>query len=330
MSDARGRKPYGEQGSRALASDYVPLDEKGGYMPKAARWKEYTATLYFGTQLLKIAIPFVEKFLGSVPDFRIEIKEVQTHNNRSKVPFNVEDTGLFVFFQRGVPFNVKDAGLFVFFQRGMMLRYLDNQEADIVDVVADLLHSICHDIIHIYQAEPLRESGYSFKEINLWLDGLAEYIAWHVLDDIYQDAREERSFWRLRPETPDNMLLAIGHIFVKQGIERRIIKLARRDIEDFKAIGFPNLSYFPKMSFQLLTGRKKDDDTYSDYGDVRKEDPLDDPIDIRLRYSIGRLAVTKIVEEGNVDPRELLVSSMENGALLDRANLAELKDIKIR
>jgi hypothetical protein len=265
--------------------------------------------LDFGKTCIGLLSPHVEKCLGPLPSYKIEVEECQIYD-RSDVPFSIssgEEQVWFVFFRQGI-------------RQSFLRRIQRGNNENRIEVTGYWIESLIHDLIHLYQGISLRKidkdempNDYSNKYWP-WLDGLAEYMAWKISLELYKNAETEGNYWRERKEIKD-VLEAIKLKKYKLGIRKRIVNIAvkfiypillDKGLEEF----FILPEFVPKDIKQEISAkiRKKE------YGIILNPN-------LFLHYALGFVLIIRIIEKGRMNYKELLDNPKNVEELLELAQI---------
>lgn len=276
--------------------------------------------LGFGRFSIESMAPYIKKYLGPLPKYKIEFRAKQKY--RSDVSFDIEELGLFVFFREGIKQRLSDP-----------IQKRDTR----IYVVGSWINGIIHELIHLYQEVPFsevyktrRERLDCFRRYRYWLDGFSEYVAWKVSSDIYAEAQYEEEYWDEKNSLKD-VLVAIRLKKYKLGIKERIIQLAvwyyfllknknlekyfelpgflPQDIKDEIMLSikekrlFFEISPFAKKRFKKILKREKE------------------TTDLWFPYAIGFVCMAKIMR-GKKNYKELLNNPKSNKRFLEIAKVS--------
>ncbi len=275
--------------------------------------------------------PHIERVLGPMQKFRISVKPTRPGLRSAEVPFNVPQRGLFEFYAEG---------FYERFERPLY-RTKPGEQSEIIFGVGFLLYCLIHDLIHIYQAERKEYKGFSL-DYRLWIDGLAEYATWRVLEEIYPLTNNDVSFWTCRLERSSQSLIkAFKGLYFKNGIKRALVRYLdfhRQSFRHFRVAAYFNtptirdceLAQYMELFLRRRSRRKFFSST--PYSKKRTDNERKDKKiywQIWMRYALGWVAVTKLVEGHGLSVKHLLLHPMTNAELLEKAGLSNLKRITI-
>ncbi|MFA6252411.1 MAG: hypothetical protein WCX74_03355 [Candidatus Paceibacterota bacterium] len=278
-----------------------------------------------GNVSIEVVTPYIEKYLGSVPEYRVEFRDEQK-GGRSDVDFNIEGLGLFVFFYEGIKQR-----LLVPIQNKDMRSY----------TVANWVNGTVHELIHLHQ-EPYLKNIYKdeakrndyFEPYHYWLDGFAEHLAWKVSASLYEDAQEEDDYWDNRSSLED-VYEAIKLRRYKTGIKQRIVQLAvwyyfllrNRGLEKY----FELPDFLPQEIKDETWKSIKEEKLFFEIAPFAKErfgmilNRDKETTDLWFPYAIGFICIGRLVKNG-ATYSELLTNPKDNKELLEMAGIPESKD----
>jgi len=284
----------------------------------------------FVKEILPIITPHVEAILGPIPDYRIKVCDKLNALRGAEVPFNVPDRGLFEFYA---------AGFYERYERSLH-RTGRWQKSEIIFGTGYLLQNLVHDLVHVYQAE--HEEYYDdFQNHRRWADGLAEYVAWRVMDNLYTSAKDElRSwFWTKNERSPETWVKAFREGYYKHAIKRALVCYAnshRSDLRYFRVAKYFRVQrlhsdelndyvqrFLRRKSYRLQF-------TITPEGKkccYREQKHKKRYHQIWMRYVLGWNAVIKLIEVDGMPLKELIRTPMNDAELLEAAGLSELKRI---
>ena len=263
----------------------------------------------FGKTCIELLAPHVEKYLAPLPSYKTEVWECQGYD-RPDVPFSVsseEEQVCFVFFRRGI-------------RQSFLRRIQKGNNENRIETTGYWIESLIHDLIHLYQGISMRKidknenpNDYSNKYWP-WLDGLAEYMAWKISLELYENAKPEGNYWRKRKEIID-VLSAIKLKKYKLGIRTRIINIAVKFI-------YPVLSGKSLEELFILPEFLPEDIKQEIFVKIIKKEykKMPNP-DLFLHYALGFVLITRIIEKGRMNYKELLNNPKSVKELLELAQI---------
>lgn len=275
-----------------------------------------------GNISIQTVTPYIEKCLGTLPEYRVEFRDEQK-GGRSDVQFNIEELGLFVFFEEGV--------------RQRLLVPIQDYETRIY-TVGSWINGTVHELIHLYQ-EPYFQKIYKnekersdyFKSYHYWLDGFAEYLTWEISVNIYKEAQEEGNYW-INKDSIEDVNQAIKLKKYKTGIKRRIVQLAvwyyfllrNKNLE--KYFELPN--FLPEEIKDEVWQSIKEEKLFFEISPFAKErfsmilNKEQTTTDLWFPYAIGFICIGRMVKNG-ATYSELLTNPKQNSELLELAKISK-------